>query len=129
MRCLFVCFLSFLYRKESIAFELSSNLSVVLLWKGEELPTAEIVYAAIILLFVYILIIFEVKKFTCLIKPTKNNKNNIKRCLVSSINVIFSLQLVHRTLAAILGSLAAIAALSLFDKVSIKKMKWFRVKL
>lgn len=118
--CLFVCFLSFLYRKESIAFELSSNLSVVLLWKGEELPTAEIVYAAIILLFVYILIIFEVKKFTCLIKPTKNNKNNIKRCLVSSINVIFSLQLVHRTLAAILGSLAAIAALSLFDKVSIK---------
>ncbi|XP_052675564.1 P protein-like [Crassostrea angulata] len=69
--------------KESIAFELSSNLSVVLLWKGEELPTAEIVYAAIILLFVYILIIFE---------------------------------LVHRTLAAILGSLAAIAALSLFDK-------------
>lgn len=59
---LFVCFLSFLYRKESIAFELSSNLSVVLLWKGEELPTAEIVYAAIILLFVYILIIFEVKK-------------------------------------------------------------------
>lgn len=60
--CLFVCFLSFLYRKESIAFELSSNLSVVLLWKGEELPTAEIAYAAIILLFVYILIIFEVKK-------------------------------------------------------------------
>lgn len=33
----------------------------------------------------------------------------------------FSLQLVHRTLAAILGSLAAIAVLSLFDKVSIKK--------
>lgn len=71
--------------KEGIAFELSSNLSVLLLWKGEELPTAELVYAAIILLFVYVLIIFE---------------------------------LVHRTLAAILGSLAAIAALSLFDKVT-----------
>ncbi|XP_048775798.1 P protein-like [Ostrea edulis] len=70
-------------QKEQIAFMLSSNQSVPLLWRGEELPTSEIVYAAIILLFMYILIIFE---------------------------------LVHRTLAAILGSLAAIAVLSYFDK-------------
>lgn len=69
--------------KENISFELSSGQTIPLLWRGEELPTSEIVYAAVILLFVYILIIFE---------------------------------LVHRTLAAILGSLAAIAALAYFDK-------------
>lgn len=70
-------------------FELLFNLSVVLLWKGEEFFIVEIVYVVIILLFVYILIIFEVKKFICLIKFIKNNKNNIKRCLVLLINVIF----------------------------------------
>ncbi|XP_062613967.1 P protein-like isoform X2 [Saccostrea cucullata] len=68
---------------ENISFELTSNQSVPLLWRGEELPTEEIVYAALILLFVYAMIIFE---------------------------------LVHRTLAAILGSLAAIAVLSSFHK-------------
>lgn len=82
---LFVCFLSFLYRKESIAFELSSNLSVVLLWKGEELPTAEIVYAAIILLFVYILIIFEVKKIH-LFNKTHQNQQKQHQKMSSIIN-------------------------------------------
>lgn len=47
-------------RKENISFELSSGQTIPLLWRGEELPTSEIVYAAVILLFVYILIIFEV---------------------------------------------------------------------
>ncbi|XP_061164126.1 P protein-like [Saccostrea echinata] len=68
---------------ENISFELTSNQSVPLLWRGEELPTEEIVYAALILVFVYAMIVFE---------------------------------LVHRTLAAILGSLAAIAVLSYFHK-------------
>lgn len=73
--CFFVCFF-FFFRKEGIAFELSSNLSVLLLWKGEELPTAELVYAAIILLFVYVLIIFEVNK-NSLVKIERKNRQNI----------------------------------------------------
>lgn len=68
--------LFFFFRKEGIAFELSSNLSVLLLWKGEELPTAELVYAAIILLFVYVLIIFEVNK-NSLVKIERKNRQNI----------------------------------------------------
>lgn len=68
--------LFFFFRNEGIAFELSSNLSVLLLWKGQELPTAEIVYAAIILLFVYVLIIFEVNK-NSLVKIERKNRQNI----------------------------------------------------
>lgn len=70
------CFVVFFFRKEGIAFELSSNLSVLLLWKGQELPTAELVYAAIILLFVYVLIIFEVNK-NSLVKIERKNRQNI----------------------------------------------------
>lgn len=66
----------FFFRNEGIAFELSSNLSVLLLWKGEELPAAELVYAAIILLFVYVLIIFEVNK-NSLVKIERKNRQNI----------------------------------------------------
>ena len=42
-----------------------------------------------------------------------------KSCIVVSflLHTLFIFQLVHRTLAAILGSLAAIAALAYFDKV------------
>ncbi|XP_069130370.1 P protein-like [Argopecten irradians] len=66
-----------------VRFTTNSTESFPIRWKLHVTRNEEIVVAAVILAFVYILIIFE---------------------------------LVHRTIAAIIGSLAAVAALSYFEK-------------
>ncbi|XP_060073319.1 P protein-like [Ylistrum balloti] len=67
----------------SLRFTTNSSENFAVRWKLHVTHDSEIIIAAIILVFVYILIIFE---------------------------------LVHRTIAAIIGSLAAVAALSYFGK-------------
>ncbi|XP_033743295.1 P protein-like [Pecten maximus] len=67
----------------SLRFTTNSSESFAVRWKLHVTRNEEIIVAAIILAFVYVLIIFE---------------------------------LVHRTIAAIIGSLAAVAALSYFEK-------------
>ncbi|OWF54997.1 P protein [Mizuhopecten yessoensis] len=67
----------------SLRFTTNSPESFAVRWKVDLTHNIEIIVAAVVLVFVYILIIFE---------------------------------LVHRTVAAIIGSLAAVAALSYFEK-------------
>ncbi|KAK3099314.1 hypothetical protein FSP39_002532 [Pinctada imbricata] len=67
----------------TVTFQSDTDESVPLLWKSLNADSDKIIYAALVLVFVYALIVFE---------------------------------LVHRTLAAILGSLSAIAVLAAYGE-------------
>lgn len=74
--------------------------------------TGQVILAALILVLVLLLIIFDVSLFT-------SNTHYSYHKFCCDLFILSYLQVVHRTVAAIIGSTAALGVLSMLNKVSI----------
>lgn len=83
--------------------QVSAIISDVTCAGGTFYPLLQVVLAAIILVWVYILIAFDV--------------GSLRLCTMQSISFTPCLQVVHRTMAAFIGSTCTLAVLSMIDKV------------